>query len=177
MEIYEGGVIYSTNISLPLNRDSIFFSPLFNPLTSPHICPDIPSLVSFYRYLFRENIFTNYLLQLPRIFLVDPFIEERTRLEDSWKGWRFPRFYLGWISDVSRFQVFLLTILSNRVKLVKIFIHRSLIRTSRSRFRSFLKDTLIHEFMMILEARESISKRKIFQRRKGKESGDGDSSV
>lgn len=149
MKIYEGGVIYSTNISLPLNRDSLSSSRLF--LTPSR--PDIPSFVSLYRYLFRENIFTNYLLQLPRIFLVDPFIEERTRLEDSWKGWRFPRFYLGWISDVSRFQVFLLTILSNRVKLVKIF-HRSLIRTSRSKFRSFLKDTLIHEFMMILEARE-----------------------
>lgn len=154
MEIYEGGVIYSTNISLPLNRDSLSSSRLFLTPSLPPIFVRIfprscPFIDIYFAKISSRIISSNF-----REFFWSIHLSKRER--DSrirGKRWRFPRFYLGWISDISRFQVFLLTILSNRVKLVKIF-HRSLIRTSRSRFRSFLKNTLIHEFMMILEARE-----------------------
>lgn len=70
------------------------------------------------------------------IWLNDPFIEE-----DSFFTIlsRCHRIGSNW------FQVFRLQILSNRVKIFHGF-----------RSGSFLKDTLIHEFMMILEKRKSV---------------------
>lgn len=154
MEIYEGGVIYSTNISLPLNRDSLSSSRLFLtpslPPTFVRIFPrSCPFIDIYFAKISSRIISSNFREFFWSIHLSKRERDSRIRGKDG----VFHDFISVELVMLVGSKFFFLRYCRIELSWLR-FSTEAWFELLARDFDPFWRIKLIHEFMMILEARE-----------------------